>query len=224
MLKTFTAAAALLALPLAANAQCNYNKTADAESATFATAIPATQVLSASATQSDAKIILASQQNSGTTYGSGTETAGAGSGTKDAMMAKDIVDTAVGAGEFTTLVAAVQAAGLVDVLKGDGPFTVFAPTDAAFAALPAGTVESLLRPENRDQLTSILTYHVVPGKVMASDLSTGLSANTVEGQAVTFDLSNGAMVNGANIVTPDIATSNGVIHVIDTVLLPANAS
>ncbi len=133
---------------------------------------------------------------------------------------KDIVDTAVGAGSFTTLVAAVQAAGLVDTLKGDGPFTVFAPTDDAFAALPDGTVETLLKPENKDQLVSILTYHVVPGKVMAADLSDGMMATTVQGSDVTIGTSGGVTVDGANVVQADIAASNGVIHVIDQVILP----
>ena len=132
----------------------------------------------------------------------------------------DIVDTAVAAGDFTTLVAAVQAAGLVDTLKGEGPFTVFAPTDAAFAALPEGTVDTLLKPENKDQLVSVLTYHVVPGAVMSSDLTEGMTAATVQGANVTFTLDGGAKVNDANITTADIATSNGVIHVIDTVIMP----
>lgn len=132
----------------------------------------------------------------------------------------DIVDTAVAAGDFTTLVAAVQAAGLVDTLKGEGPFTVFAPTDAAFAALPEGTVDTLLMPENRDQLVSILTYHVVPGAVMSSDLTEGMTAATVQGGDVTFTLDSGAKVNDANITAADIAASNGVIHVIDTVIMP----
>lgn len=132
----------------------------------------------------------------------------------------DIVDNAVAAGDFTTLVAAVQAAGLVDTLKGEGPFTVFAPTDAAFAALPEGTVNTLLKPENKDQLVSILTYHVVPGEVMSSDLTEGMSAATVQGGEVTFTLDGGAKVNDANITTADIAASNGVIHVIDAVIMP----
>lgn len=114
---------------------------------------------------------------------------------------KDIVDTAVGAGNFTTLVAAVQAAGLVETLKGEGPFTVFAPTDAAFAALPAGTVEDLLKPENKDKLVSILTYHVVPGKVMSGDLTEGMKAKTVQGGEVTITLDGGAKVNGAAVST-----------------------
>ena len=137
-----------------------------------------------------------------------------------AQDAKDIVDTAVGAGNFTTLVAAVEAAGLVETLKGEGPFTVFAPTDAAFAALPAGTVEDLLKPENKDKLVAILTYHVVPGKVMSTDLTEGQKAATVQGGEVTITLEGGAKVNGAVISTADIEASNGVIHVIDSVILP----
>lgn len=133
---------------------------------------------------------------------------------------KDIVDTAVGAGSFNTLVAAVQAAGLVDTLKGEGPFTVFAPTDDAFAALPAGTVETLLLPENKDQLISILTYHVVAGKVMSGDLSNNMMAPTVQGSNVTIMTEGGVTVNGANVVSADIEASNGVIHVIDAVILP----
>ncbi|KIC43766.1 Nex18 symbiotically induced protein [Ruegeria sp. ANG-S4] len=135
---------------------------------------------------------------------------------------KDIVDTAVGAGSFGTLVAAVQAAELVDTLKGEGPFTVFAPTDEAFAALPEGTVETLLKPENKDQLVAILTYHVVPGKVMSGDLSDDMTAATVQGGDITIDLDNGVMINDANVVQADIETSNGVIHVIDKVILPAS--
>ena len=131
----------------------------------------------------------------------------------------DIVDTAVAAGDFNTLAAAVQAAGLVDALKGEGPFTVFAPTDAAFAKLPAGTVETLLA-DPEGALKQILLYHVVPGKVMAADLSEGLSAATLQGEDVTFTLADGAKVNGANIVAADVEASNGVIHVIDTVILP----
>lgn len=132
----------------------------------------------------------------------------------------DIVDTAAGNDAFETLVAAVQAAGLVETLKGEGPFTVFAPTDEAFAALPEGTVESLLKPENKDQLVSILTYHVVPGKVESGDLSDDMTAATVQGGEITIDLDNGVMVNDATVVTPDIMASNGVIHVIDKVILP----
>jgi uncharacterized surface protein with fasciclin (FAS1) repeats len=132
----------------------------------------------------------------------------------------DIVDTAVAAGDFNTLVAAVQAAGLVETLKGEGPFTVFAPTDEAFAKLPAGTVDALLA-DPEGALTTILLYHVVPGKVMSTDLSDGLEAATVQGEPVTFTIADGgAMVNDANIVAADIETSNGVIHVIDTVILP----
>lgn len=134
---------------------------------------------------------------------------------------KDIVDTAAGTEGFSTLVAAVQAAGLVDTLKGDGPFTVFAPTDEAFAALPAGTVESLLLPENREQLIAILTYHVVPGKVMSTDLVDDMTAATVQGGNIMIDLDNGVMINDASVAAADIETSNGVIHVIDKVILPA---
>lgn len=130
----------------------------------------------------------------------------------------DIVDVAVANGSFTTLVAAVQAAGLVDALKGDGPFTVFAPTDEAFAALPEGTVEALLN--DIPALTAILTYHVVPGQVMSTDLSEGQTATTLNGADITITLANGAMVNGASIVAADVAASNGVIHVIDAVILP----
>ena len=139
-----------------------------------------------------------------------------------AMGDKDIVDTAAGAGSFETLLAAATAAGLVDTLKGDGPFTVFAPTDAAFAALPEGTVEDLLKPENKDQLIAVLTYHVVPGKVMSSDLSDDMTASTVQGGDVTIDLDSGVMVNDATVVSADIEASNGVIHVIDKVILPAS--
>ena len=125
------------------------------------------------------------------------------------------------ANDFNTLVAAVQAAGLVDTLKGEGPFTVFAPTDAAFAALPEGTVEALLRPENKDQLVAILTYHVIPGKVMSADIAgTKVDAPTVQGQSVSIDATDGVTVDGASVVSADVETSNGVIHVIDKVILP----
>lgn len=133
---------------------------------------------------------------------------------------KDIVDTAVAAGNFTTLAAALEAAGLVETLKGEGPFTVFAPTDAAFAALPAGTVEDLLKPENKDKLVAILTYHVVAGKVMSTDLTEGMMAKTVQGGEATITLEGGPKVDGAVISTADIAASNGVIHVIDSVIMP----
>lgn len=133
----------------------------------------------------------------------------------------DIVDIAVSNGNFNTLVAAVTAADLVETLKGDGPFTVFAPTDAAFAKLPAGTVESLLLPENKDQLTAILTYHVVPGAVTSDQLAgQRLSVATVNGADVHIDGRNGVKVEDATVTTADIIASNGVIHVIDTVLLP----
>lgn len=137
------------------------------------------------------------------------------------VQAKDIVDTAVGAGTFTTLVAAVKAAGLVDTLKGTGPFTVFAPTDEAFKALPAGTVEDLLKPENKDKLAKILTYHVIPGKVMSGDISgKTMSVKTVEGSEVNIDATSGVMINKATVTQADISADNGVIHVIDKVILP----
>ena len=141
----------------------------------------------------------------------------------DKAASKDIVDTAVAAGQFKTLAAALEAADLVGTLKGDGPFTVFAPTDAAFAKLPAGTVESLLKPENRDQLVAILTYHVVPGKVKAADVVKLSEAKTVNGQEVAITVAdNGVQVNDANVIKTDIGASNGVIHVIDTVILPSS--
>ncbi len=134
---------------------------------------------------------------------------------------KDIVDTAVGAGQFKTLAAALGAAGLVETLKGKGPFTVFAPTDAAFAKLPAGTVEMLLKPENKAKLTAILTYHVVAGKVMAADVVKVTSAKTLQGGSVAVKVTGGKVtIDAANVVTTDIEASNGVIHVIDTVLMP----
>ena len=136
------------------------------------------------------------------------------------MNGKDIVDIAAGNDSFSTLVAAVKAADLVETLKGDGPFTVFAPTNEAFAALPDGTVEDLLKPENKDQLTAVLTYHVVPGKVMSGDLSDGMMAETVQGGEVTIGTEGGVTVDGANVVQADIEASNGVIHVIDGVILP----
>ncbi|MGB5247462.1 MAG: fasciclin domain-containing protein [Woeseia sp.] len=148
-------------------------------------------------------------------------TAEAGNYKDKEMKGNDVVDVAVAAGDFTTLAAALQAAGLIDTLKGDGPFTVFAPTDAAFAALPAGTVENLLKPENRDQLISILTYHVVPGKVMAADVVKLNSAKTVNGSDVMIKVADGSVsVDDAKVVKTDIAASNGVIHVIDSVILP----
>ena len=133
---------------------------------------------------------------------------------------KDIVDTAVGAGSFTTLAAALTAAGLVDTLKGEGPFTVFAPTDDAFAALPEGTVATLLLPENKDKLISILTYHVVAGKVMSGDLSNNMMATTVQGGQIKIMTEGGVTVDGVNVITADIEASNGVIHVVDSVILP----
>ena len=133
----------------------------------------------------------------------------------------DIVDTAVKAGSFNTLVAAVQAAGLAETLKGEGPFTVFAPTDDAFAKLPAGTLDDLLKPENKDKLAAILTYHVVSGKVMAKDVMTMKEAKTVNGQSVMVSMeADTVMIDSAKVVNADIECSNGVIHVIDTVILP----
>jgi uncharacterized surface protein with fasciclin (FAS1) repeats len=141
--------------------------------------------------------------------------------TTDTMTKTDIVDTAVAAGSFKTLVAAVTAAGLVDTLKGEGPFTVFAPSDEAFARLPAGAVDNLIKPENKDKLASILTFHVVPGAVMAADVAgQKLSPASVNGETLNVDGTNGVTVNGAKVTSADIACSNGVIHVIDTVLMP----
>jgi len=134
---------------------------------------------------------------------------------------KDIVDTAVAAGQFTTLAAALKAAGLVETLKGTGPFTVFAPTDAAFAKLPKGTVEELLKPENKAKLTAILTYHVVAGKVMAADVVKVKDAKTIQGGSIKVNATGGkVMVDSANVVKADIVASNGVIHVIDSALMP----
>ena len=133
---------------------------------------------------------------------------------------KDIVDTAVAAGSFNTLATALTAAGLVDTLKGKGPFTVFAPTDEAFAKLPAGTVADLLKPENKAKLTAILTYHVVGGKVMAADVAKMSSAKTVQGQNVMVNTMGGVTINQSKVVKADVEASNGVIHVIDTVLMP----
>jgi uncharacterized surface protein with fasciclin (FAS1) repeats len=134
---------------------------------------------------------------------------------------QDIVDTAVSAGSFGTLVAAVKAAGLVDTLKGPGPFTVFAPTDAAFAKLPAGTVESLLEPANRDKLIAILTYHVVPGRIMSGDIAgQQTSVKTVQGESIAVNAVDGVKVDAATVTGADVEASNGVIHVIDTVIMP----
>ena len=137
------------------------------------------------------------------------------------VKAQDIVDTAIAAGQFNTLVAAVQAADLVETLKGDGPFTVFAPTDEAFAALPMGTVEDLLKPENKAQLVAVLTYHVVPGKIMSSDIAgKSMDVASVQGGELSVDATDGVKIDNANVVAADIETSNGVIHVIDQVVLP----
>lgn len=134
---------------------------------------------------------------------------------------KDIVDTAVAAGSFNTLATALKAAGLVETLKGEGPFTVFAPTDEAFAKLPAGTIEDLLKPENKAKLTSILTYHVVPGAVSSGQVVKMTSAKTVQGQSVKISTKDGrVMIDNANVAKADVVASNGVIHVIDSVILP----
>lgn len=134
---------------------------------------------------------------------------------------KDIVDTAVAAGDFTTLAAALEAAGLVETLKGEGPFTVFAPTDAAFEKLPDGAVENLLKPENKDQLIAVLTYHVLPGKVMSADIAgKTLEPVTVQGSTISIDATDGVTVDNAKVTKADIKASNGVIHVIDTVVMP----
>jgi uncharacterized surface protein with fasciclin (FAS1) repeats len=137
------------------------------------------------------------------------------------VKAQDIVDLAVGQDNLKTLVAAVKAAGLVDVLKGEGPFTVFAPTDAAFAALPAGTVEMLLKPENKDKLIAVLTYHVIGAKVMSTDLSNGQEAATVQGEKVKVMIAGGkVMISGATVIAADVKATNGVVHIIDKVILP----
>ena len=142
-------------------------------------------------------------------------------GAQQAQAQQDIVDIAAGNESFSTLVAAIQAAGLVETLKSDGPFTVFAPTNEAFAKLPAGTVEELLLPENKEKLVAILTYHVVPGKVMAADVAGLTSATTVQGEDIMIAITDGTvMINDAAVTTADIEASNGVIHVIDTVILP----
>lgn len=147
--------------------------------------------------------------------------AGESGGNAQAKVQPDLVDTAVAAGQFKTLAAALQAAGLVDTLKGPGPYTVFAPTDAAFAALPAGTVESLLKPGNRDQLVSILTYHVVPGRVTANEVATMDTAATVQGGDLRIRVDGGSVaINDARVIAADVMAGNGVIHVIDKVLMP----
>ncbi len=161
--------------------------------------------------------------NHGTTHGTTTSTTPSTTPTKETNMStKDIVDTAVGAGQFNTLAAALGAADLVETLKGPGPFTVFAPTDAAFAALPAGTVDELLKPENKAKLAAILTYHVVAGKVTSSDVVKLSEADSVGGPKLKITTEDGKVkINDANVTTADIEASNGVIHVIDKVLIPA---
>ena len=135
------------------------------------------------------------------------------------LASKDIIDNAVNSKDHTTLVAAVKAAGLVETLKGPGPFTVFAPTNAAFAALPAGTVDTLLKPESKPTLTKVLTYHVVPGKLMAKDVKAG-KVKSVEGQEITVTTNMGVMVDKSKVIATDVTASNGVIHAIDTVMMP----
>ncbi len=136
----------------------------------------------------------------------------------------DIVETAIQAGKFSTLATALTAAGLVETLKGDGPFTVFAPTDEAFAKVPQETLRELLKPENKDKLTAILTYHVVAGKIMARDVVNVNTATTVQGQSIKIDAKDGVKIDGAKVITADIEATNGVIHVIDAVLMPSNAA
>ncbi len=136
----------------------------------------------------------------------------------------DIVETAIQAGKFSTLATALTAAGLVETLKGDGPFTVFAPTDEAFAKVPQETLRKLLKPENKDKLTAILTYHVVSGKIMARDVVNVNTATTVQGQSIKIDAKDGVKIDGAKVITADIEATNGVIHVIDAVLMPSNAA
>ncbi|MDX1670925.1 MAG: fasciclin domain-containing protein [Balneolaceae bacterium] len=140
--------------------------------------------------------------------------------TNNADHHKNIVKVASSADNLSTLVTAVKAAGLVETLQGEGPFTVFAPTNAAFNKLPKGTLESLLKPENKDQLVQILTYHVVPGKVMSTDLKDGMTPQTVEGSNITINLGDNVLVNGAKVVKADVKASNGVVHIIDSVILP----
>ena len=136
----------------------------------------------------------------------------------------DIVDTALAAGNFSTLAAALGAAGLIEALKSEGPFTVFAPTDDAFAKIPPQTLSELLQPENKDRLTAILTYHVVPGKVTAHDVANLDSATTLQGQTLKISKQDGVKINDAKVIAPDVEATNGVIHVIDTVLMPATAA
>jgi len=168
-------------------------------------------------------VLLAGAASPAFAGNNGTHGAHAATTTKESnMSSKDIVDTAVGAGQFNTLAAALGAAGLVETLKGPGPFTVFAPTDAAFAALPAGTVDDLLKPENKAKLASILTYHVVSGKVTSSDVVKLSEADSVGGPKLKITTDGGKVkINDATVTTADIETSNGVIHVIDKVLIPA---
>jgi uncharacterized surface protein with fasciclin (FAS1) repeats len=206
MKKTLTTAAlALLALaaPLALSS-CGDNKTGETTATTETT--------------------TATEAAAADTAGAAAPAGGAGVLVGGAMMTpdKDIVDNAANSKDHTTVVAAVKAAGLVETLKGAGPFTVFAPTNAAFEALPAGTVEGLLKPENKQKLTTVLTYHVVPGALKAADMKDGQELTTVEGEKLKVSVKDGqVMVGGATVTIPDVVSSNGVTHVIDKVLLPA---
>lgn len=183
---------------------------------TAATAAPTTEP-TAEMAATEAMTSTDSMTATGTTMATGDVTGGT------VMTGTDIVDAALAAGNFNTLASALTAADLVDTLKGEGPFTVFAPTDEAFAKLDEATLADLLKPENKDELVRVLTYHVVPGRVLAEDVSAMTSATTVEGGNLTIATSGSDVtINGATVVTPNIETSNGVIHVIDTVLLPPN--
>lgn len=168
-----------------------------------------------------ASIVLVAAVSVAACGGESSSSPGAQTPTSAASAKGDIVDTAASAGQFKTLIAAVQAAGLEETLRGQGPFTVFAPTDEAFAKLPAGTVESLLKPENKDKLKAILTYHVVSGNVPSTEAVKLTSAKTVNGKELKLDASSGTLkVDGASVVKADVFASNGVIHVIDAVVLP----
>ena len=192
---------------------------APAAPAAEATAAPAAEATVEATTEATAEA-AAEATAEASAEATATEAAAEEAATESAAPTADIVDTAVSAGSFGTLVAAVQAAGLVDTLKGEGPFTVFAPTDEAFAALPAGTLEQLLA-DPQGQLSQILLYHVVPGKVMAADVKDGMEAATAQGSPVKFMVADGkVMINDATVITADIETTNGVIHVIDKVILP----
>jgi uncharacterized surface protein with fasciclin (FAS1) repeats len=204
--------------PTAVAAPAEPTVEATVEATTEATAEPTAEMTATDAmTSTEAMTSTDSMTATGTTTATGDMTGGT------VMTGTDIVATALSAGNFKTLASALTAADLVDTLKGAGPFTVFAPTDEAFAKLDAATLADLLKPENKDELVRVLTYHVVPGRVLAEDVSAMTSATTVEGGNLTIATSGSDVtINGATVVTPDIETSNGVIHAIDTVLLPPN--